>query len=34
MSTVSFKNIKKSYDELVIIKDFSLDIDDGEFVSF
>ncbi|MCO4794563.1 MAG: ABC transporter ATP-binding protein [Bacteriovoracaceae bacterium] len=34
MSTVTFKNIKKSYDDLVIIKDFSLDIDNGEFVSF
>jgi iron(III) transport system ATP-binding protein len=34
MSTVTFKNIKKVYDELVIIKDFSLDIEDGEFVSF
>lgn len=34
MSTVTFKNIKKAYDDLVIIKDFSLDIADGEFVSF
>ena len=34
MSTVSFQNIKKAYDDLIIIKDFSLNISDGEFVSF
>ena len=34
MSAVSFQNIKKAYDDLVIIKDFSLNISDGEFVSF
>lgn len=34
MSTVTFKNIGKNYGEIEIIKDFSLDINDGEFVSF
>jgi iron(III) transport system ATP-binding protein len=34
MSTVSFQHIGKSYGDIEIIKDFSLDINDGEFVSF
>lgn len=34
MSTVSFKNVKKSYGNVKVIHDFSLDINDGEFVSF
>jgi iron(III) transport system ATP-binding protein len=34
MSNVVFKNIKKSYGDVHVIKDFSLTIEDGEFVSF
>ncbi len=34
MSSVEFKNIKKSYGDVHVIKNFSLEISDGEFVSF
>tara|TARA_R110002072_G_scaffold276051_1_gene437649 strand:+ start:418409 stop:419143 length:735 start_codon:yes stop_codon:yes gene_type:complete len=34
MSTVEFKNVKKSYGDVKVIHDFSLKIEDGEFVSF
>jgi iron(III) transport system ATP-binding protein len=34
MSSVTFKNMSKSFADLEIIKDFSLNIDDGQFVSF
>ena len=34
MSTVSFEHIEKSYGDVKVINDFSLNIKDGEFVSF
>ncbi len=34
MSTVSFEHIGKAYGEVKVIKDFSLKIEDGHFVSF
>ena len=34
MSTVEFKNIKKSYGEVEVVKGFDLKVEDGEFVSF
>ncbi|MBK25652.1 MAG: ABC transporter substrate-binding protein [Halobacteriovorax sp.] len=34
MSTVKFSNVKKSYGDVKVIHDFSLEIKDGEFVSF
>jgi iron(III) transport system ATP-binding protein len=34
MSFVVFEHIKKSYGPVHVIKDFSLDIQDGEFISF
>ncbi|MBT7609221.1 MAG: ABC transporter ATP-binding protein [Bacteriovoracaceae bacterium] len=34
MSSVTFEKISKSFDDLEIIKDFSLQIEDGQFVSF
>lgn len=34
MSSVTFENIGKSYGDVRVIKDFSLEIKDGEFVSF
>ncbi len=34
MSTVKFSNVKKSYGDVKVIHDFSLEINDGEFVSF
>ena len=34
MSTVNFEHVKKSYGDVDVIHDFSLDIKDGDFVSF
>ena len=34
MSTVEFKNIKKSYGSVEVVKGFNLNVEDGEFVSF
>ena len=34
MSTVEFKNIKKSYGHVEVVKGFNLKVEDGEFVSF
>lgn len=34
MSTVTFEHVKKSYGDVKVINDFSLNINDGEFVSF
>jgi iron(III) transport system ATP-binding protein len=34
MSTVSFEHVKKNYGDVKVIHDFSLDINDGDFVSF
>ena len=34
MSTVEFKNIKKSYGKVEVVKGFNLQVEDGEFVSF
>ncbi len=34
MSTVEFKNIKKSYGNVEVVKGFNLVVNDGEFVSF
>jgi iron(III) transport system ATP-binding protein len=34
MSTVNFEHVKKNYGDVKVIHDFSLDINDGDFVSF
>lgn len=34
MSTVSFKNVKKSFGSVDVIKGFDFDIQDGEFIAF
>ena len=34
MSTVEFKNIRKSYGPVEVVKGFDLKVEDGEFVSF
>ena len=34
MSTVTFKNIKKSFGDVQVINDFNFTVKDGEFVSF
>ncbi len=34
MSTVEFKNIRKSYGAVEVVKGFDLKVEDGEFVSF
>ncbi len=34
MSTVSFEHVKKNYGDVKVIHDFSLEINDGDFVSF
>lgn len=34
MSTVRFKNVKKNFGSTKVIKDFSFEIEDGEFIAF